>query len=152
MRDAPRPGGASRHDPKRLDVAAYPWTTEIATRFGDLDFNFHLNNVAVAQLYEEGRVRFNSDMRRRYAVGRPRYLVARVAIDYLGEGRYPATATVAVAALKLGTTSWTAGLALFQEGVCVGLAESVMVHRGDAGPAPLPDALRTALGDFSLRP
>ena len=57
-----------------------------------------------------------------------------------------------MAALKLGTTSWTAGLALFQEGVCVGLAESVMVHRGDAGPAPLPDALRTALGDFSLRP
>ena len=142
----------SRHDPRRTTAAAYPWSTVVATRFGDLDFNFHLNNVAVAQLYEEGRVRFNTDLRERYAIGRPRYLVARVAIDYLGEGRYPAPATVALAALRLGTTSWTAGLALFQDDACIGLAESVMVFRGETGPAPLPEALRAALGDFVLRP
>ncbi len=141
----------SRHDPRRTDAASYPWSYEAATRFGDLDFNFHLNNVAVAQLYEEGRVRFNTDLRDRYAIGRPRYLVARVAIDYLGEGAYPAPVTVALATLRLGTTSWTAGLALFQDGACIGLGESVMVFRGESGPAPLPDALRVALGDFALR-
>ncbi len=140
----------SRHDPRRLDPAAYAWSVEVPTRFNDLDFNFHLNNVAVAQLYEEGRVRFNSDLRDRYAIGRPRYLVARVAIDYIGEGAYPAPVTVTLAALRLGTTSWTAGLALFQDGVCIGLAESVMVLRGESGPAPLPDTLRSALGDFGL--
>jgi len=142
----------SRHDAQRTSLAAYRWSVEVPTRFNDLDFNLHLNNVAVAQLYEEGRVRFNTDMRARYAVGHPRYLVARVAIDYVGEGAYPAPVTVALAPLRLGTTSWTAGLALFQAGVCIGLAESVMVFRGETGPAPLPDPLRTALGDFGLRP
>lgn len=140
-----------RHDSRRIDPAAYPWSTSIATRFGDLDFNFHLNNVAVAQLYEEGRVRFNTDLRARHPIGAPRYLVARVAIDYLGEGRYPAPVTVALAALRLGTTSWTAGLALFQDGACIGLGESVMVFRGDTGPAALPEPLRAALGEFALR-
>ncbi len=142
----------SRHDTRRTDCAAYAWSQEIATRFGDLDFNFHLNNVAVAQLYEEGRVRFNTELRDRYPLGRPRYLVARVAIDYLGEGAYPAPVTVTLAALRLGTTSWTAGLALFQSGACIGLGESVMVFRGASGPAPLPEPLRVALGDFMLRP
>ena len=143
----------SRHDPRRLDPAAYPWSTEIATRFGDMDFNHHLNNVAVAQLYEEARVRFNTAVRAGWPIGRPRYLVARVEIDYLGEAHYPAAVTIALAVMRFGTTSWTAGLALFQDGACRGLAQSVMVYRGDDGaPAPLPEPLRAALGSFALRP
>ena len=143
----------SRHDARRLDPAAYPWTVEIDTRFGDMDVNFHLNNVAVAGLYEEARVRFNWHLRQTYpAVGRPHFLVAHVGIDYLGEGKYRAATSVGVAVLAAGTSSWRIAMALFQPGGCIGLCESVMVHRGETGPAPLPDALRSALGDFALRP
>jgi len=39
-----------RDQPARRTLAAYPWSVEIQTRFGDMDFNAHLNNVAVAQL------------------------------------------------------------------------------------------------------
>lgn len=141
-----------RHDPRRLDPAAYPWTVEVATRFGDMDLNAHLNNVAVARLYEEGRVRFNWHLRAAHPIGRPRFVVARIAIDYLDEGRYPAPVTVGFAALSLGNTSYVAALAVFQAGACFGVCDTVMVHRGDAGPAPLPPALRSALGDYGLRP
>ncbi len=143
-----------RGDPARRDAAAYPWSVEIQTRFGDMDFNAHLNNVAVAQLYEEGRVRFNWHLRDTFPIGRPRFLVARVEIDYLGEARYPAPVMLAAAAIEVGRTSWRAGLGLFQGGVCLGLCDSVLVHRdpGDAaGSAPIPDALRAALGERSLR-
>ena len=141
-----------RDDARRRDPAAYPWSVEVPTRFGDMDFNGHLNNVAIANLYEEGRVRFNQHLRSAFALGRPRFLVARVEIDYLGEARYPAPATLVAASLDVGRTSWRIGLGLFQNGTCHGLCDTVMVHRGDAGPAPLPDALRAALGEFTLRP
>ena len=144
-----------RDDARRRELAAYPWSHEVATRFGDMDFNAHLNNVAVAQLYEEGRVRFNQHLRAAYPIGRPRFLVARVEIDYLGEAGYPAPVTLAAASLDLGRTSWRIGLGLFQAGVCLGLCDTVMVHRGPsdsgAGPAPIPQALRSALGESSLR-
>lgn len=143
-----------RDDPRRRDPAAYPWSVEVATRFGDLDFNGHLNNVAIAQLYEEGRVRFNRHLRDAFAIGRPRFLVARVEIDYLGEAHYPAPVTLAAASLAVGRTSWRIGLGLFQGGVCAGLCDTIMVHRGPgdagAGPAPIPDALRSALGETAF--
>jgi len=146
----------SRHDPRRLDAAAYPWTVGLETRFGDMDVNFHLNNVAVAGLYEEARVRFNWHLRETFAIGRPRFLVARVEIDYLGEGKYRVPTAMGVAVTATGTSSWRVAMGLFQAGACIGLCDTVMVHRGDsevgAGPAPIPDVLRAALGDFALRP
>ena len=140
-----------RDDPRRRDAAAYPWSTEIGTRFGDLDFNFHLNNVAFAQLFEEGRVRFNHFLREARTIGQPRYLVARVEIDYLGEARYPLPVTLAAAVGSVGRTSWRIALGMFQGSDCRALCDSVMVHRGEAGPAPIPDPLRAALGEFALR-
>ena len=145
-----------RGDARRRNLAAYPWSIEIATRFGDMDFNEHLNNVAVAQLCEEGRVRFNFHLRATYPIGRPRFLVARVEIDYLGEGKYRVPTAMGVAVTATGTSSWRVAMGLFQAGACIGLCDTVMVHRGDsevgAGPAPIPDVLRAALGDFALRP
>ncbi len=141
-----------RHDPRRTDASAYPWSVVVETRFGDMDVNFHLNNVAVAGLYEEARVRFNWHIRDSFAVGRPRFLVARVEIDYLGEGEYRVPTSMGVAVVATGTSSWRVAMGLFQPGGCIGLCDTVMVHRGDAGPAPIPDPLRTALGEFALRP
>jgi acyl-CoA thioester hydrolase len=141
-----------RHDPRRLDASAYPWSVALETRFGDMDVNFHLNNVAVAGLYEEARVRFNWHLRDGFTVGRPRFLVARVEIDYLGEGRYRVPTTMGVAVSSTGTSSWRVAMGLFQPDGCIGLCDTVMVHRGDAGPAPIPDSLRSALGEFALRP
>ena len=140
-----------KDDLRRRDAAAYAWSLDVATRFGDMDFNGHLNNVAIAQLYEEGRVRFNQQLRDRFPIGRPRFLVARVEIDYLGEARYPAPVTLTAAALTVGRTSWRIALGLFQAGTCLGLCDTVMVHRGEGGPAALPDALRAALGEVAFR-
>ena len=76
-----------RGDPRRRELAAYPFRLDMVPRFGDMDPNRHLNNVAIARFYEEGRVRFHWHVRETHPeAGRFRVLVAHVAIDYLGEG------------------------------------------------------------------
>ena len=47
----------------RRDIAAYPVRFTLPTRYGDMDANAHLNNVAIARLIEESRVRFHYDVK-----------------------------------------------------------------------------------------
>lgn len=139
-------------DPRRLVPDAYPVALTLDTRFGDMDRNRHLNNVALARLYEEARVRFNMMLRAGAAdPSRVSFLVAHVAIDYLAEGHYPDPAEMRLAVVGIGRSSYRLGQAIFQRGHCIGLADTVLVHRGEEGPAPLPDAWRGRLEAHSLK-
>ena len=143
-------------DPRRLLLASYPWVQTMETRFADMDVNRHLNNVAFSRFFEETRIRFNGTLAANAnadadSAPRPRYLVAHVAIDYLGEGSYPEPVTMAYAIGSIGRTSFRSQKAMFQNDRCIALCDTVLVHRGDAGPAPLPDALRSRLEAFGLK-
>jgi acyl-CoA thioester hydrolase len=141
-------------DPRRLLLASYPWVQTMETRFADMDVNRHLNNVAFSRFFEETRIRFNGTLfanANADASPRPRYLVAHVAIDYLGEGSYPEPVTMTYAVGSIGRTSFRSQKAMFQNDRCIALCDTVLVHRGDAGPAPLPDALRSRLEAFGLK-
>jgi len=141
-----------RNDPWRRDAGRYAFRLTLDTRFADMDPNRHLNNSAIARLYEEARVRFHMDMRDRHRqVGQPHFLVARVEIDYLAEGHYPTPVDLGLGVLGVGGTSYRLGVGLFQNGACIGLSDAVMVYRGDNGPARVPDILRTALESYALR-
>ncbi|WP_416906872.1 MAG: acyl-CoA thioesterase [Polymorphobacter sp.] len=135
-----------RHDPARLHAPAYPWSITMETRYADMDPNRHLNNVAISRFFEEARVRFNWHLLTAGpAISRPRYLVAHVSVDYLEEGHYPGTVDLGYGVLAIGTSSFRAGMAMFQHDKCIALCESVLVHRGETGPAPLPGPLRDRL-------
>ena len=144
----------ARPAPERLQLSTYPWTRAIEPRFGDMDALRHLNNVAVARLYEDGRVRFTDGSGVREAL-EPRhgFLVAEVSISYLAEGHYPDPLTVGCGVARVGTASFTIAQGLFQRGRCIGVADSVLVHvlRGE-GPSPLPDVVRAALYAHQLQP
>jgi acyl-CoA thioester hydrolase len=132
--------------PERLALDSYAFKTIIEPRFGDMDALRHLNNVALAGIYEEGRLRFTATFNHG-PIGdeRARPMLAEVTIRYLAEGRYPGALTVGVGVLKLGRTSYVIGQALFQAGRCIGVADVVVVWTADGRPAPIPDAFRTAL-------
>ncbi len=145
-----------KFDPRRRDPASYPWSCVMETRFADMDVNRHLNNVAITRFFEEARIRFNwSLIAASRAAGadmaRPRYLVAHVAVDFLGEGNYPDPLTLTYAVGPIGTTSFRCLMGMFQAGACIALSDSVLVHRGEAGPAPLPAELRARLEAFPLK-
>lgn len=134
----------------RLDPAAYPVSLEVQTRFGDLDPLRHLNNVAIARVYEEGRVRLHDQLRGGFEAG-GRVVVARVAIDYLAEGHYPKPLTVRTGVLRVGGASYVIGQALFQDDRCLGVAESVIVYTQAGVALRLPDAARAAIAPLMLR-
>lgn len=141
-----------REDLRRRILDNYPWRIDLETRFTDMDINRHLNNVAVARLYEEARVRFNHGLWRAHpTIDRPHYLIGHVAIDYLGEGSYPAPVTVGYGVGSIGTKSYRTAMGLFQNDACIGLSDAVMVYRGPDGPAPIPDGLRAILEGWALR-
>ncbi|WP_017667282.1 acyl-CoA thioesterase [Sandarakinorhabdus sp. AAP62] len=147
-----------KDDPRRRQPDAYPDRLRLETRFGDMDVNGHLNNVAFARLFEETRVRFL-----RFGPGAPppdktrsHVVVAHVAIDYLAEGDYPAPVTVTLAISRIGSSSFTVAMAAFQDGAdgphCIALCDSILVHREPgAAPSPIPPAMRERLEALRLR-
>lgn len=135
-------------NPRRLDLAVYPNSFDIPTRFSDVDPQWHLNNVRLMEYYQESRILFHRALRDEFDVERERggrILVAHQTVDYLREVRYPGVVTMAVGILKVGTRSYTIGSAMFQNGQCAGLSATVMVNASKEGTAPLRDQLVTVL-------
>ena len=132
--------------PERLVVDSYRFRTIIEPRFGDMDALRHLNNVALAGIYEEGRLRFTSTFNHGpIGDARARPVLAEVRIRYLAEGRYPGALIVGVGVLNIGNSSYVIGQALFQDGGCIGISDVVVVWTEHGRPAPIPDDFRAAL-------
>jgi len=142
----------TRTSPSRRKLATYPIVVQVLARFGDVDPLWHINNVAIAQYFEEGRV---SGLRRMLGGDRmpatiERLLIARQSIDYLREATYPGTLDVGVGMLRIGNSSFTVGMGLFQGESCVSVSDAVMVNASASGAAPLADEARRLLEQWLL--
>jgi len=143
----------SRIDPHRLDPSYYPARVAILTRYADVDPLWHINNVAIAQYYEEARVasmtRMFGDVRIPTPAGE-RVLLAHQSVDYLQEATYPGTLEAGLGVLRIGNTSWTLGMGMFQAGRCVSISDAVLVYADANGPARVPDNYRSRLEAWLL--
>lgn len=142
-------------DPVRRDPTIYPFTIEITTRFGDMDVNHHINNVAFARYFEEARVKFNHNGillgggHRLPDVMPYRTIVAAVSIAYLVEGAYEPPVQVGVGISRIGRSSFDMGAACFQDGRCLAVSDAVIALKGSDGEA-MPDSLRERLASRAL--
>lgn len=146
----------AKPDPALLDPARYPFTCEIATRFADLDTNMHLNNVALAGIIEDARVRFHAASGYHIAMEGWTAMVANLTIDYVGQGFYPAPVSLHMGATSIGRTSYGLAQLVRQDGesgrgAVVALARSVMVCVKDNRPFPIPDAFRESVKPWMFR-
>jgi len=94
----------AKPDAALLDPARFRCVHEVTTRFADLDPNGHINNVAMAAVFEDGRVRFIQSAGFREALGEMRFMVVSVGIDYLAQAHFPHPLTCHTAALAVGLT------------------------------------------------
>jgi len=141
----------ARPDSALLDPARYPFGNAVTTRFADLDPNGHINNVAMAAVFEDARLRFIT------AVGMPknadgaRFMVANVTIDYLAQAYYPAGLECRVGALPGGRSSWSLRQLLLQDGRPVATAHVTIVFTDGERPQPIDPALRERLDAWLIR-
>jgi len=133
----------------RLDLAAYPHVIEMRGAYTDVDSNQHLNNVAFARFFDEGRAAMNMTVFGEDAIVRPspaqQLLYVTVAIEYLAEGRYPGLLTVGTAISRIGGSSFGEAGGLFQDGRCIALCEAVNVFARNGRPEKLPADIAGAL-------
>jgi len=139
---------APRPHPMRLRLESYPVVGEIAARYGDMDANGHLNNLALESLHENARATMNRDLLpSAYDVTRRRIrlVTSQNAVHFLAEAHWPATIATGAGVGRIGRTSYVASTALFIGGSCIGVCDTVLVALGDDGPVPLTDEFRAAL-------
>ena len=135
-------------EPFRLDPERYPLKVNVLARYADVDPLWHINNVAVAQYYEEARVSTTMLVMGGKRIGTPegeRILIAHQSIDYLREGTYPGALEVGIGVMRIGRSSFRYGMAMFQDGACISVSEAVLVYADAQGPAALPEAYRRRL-------
>jgi acyl-CoA thioester hydrolase len=139
-------------DPRRLQLSTYRTVTEVPPRFGDMDALRHLNNVSLAAIYEEGRI----DLHRQVQADRvrekgTRTVVAQVQITYLAEAHYPDPLQIGAALSHVGRTSYVIVQGMFQNGRCVGVADTLFVNTKDGRPHPLAPDYRAALEGLIIK-
>jgi len=128
-----------------LDPRRYPFAHRITTRFADIDPNQHLNNVALAAMMEDARIRFNLEINGQIKLGQRRAMIASFAIEYLAQGHFPDPVTVHCAIEAVGRSSWTIIQLLAQHSGSVAFARSVIVAIAADRPVPVDEAFRALL-------
>ena len=143
-----------RPEPYELNPDNYSFSVEIPTRFEDVDSNNHVNNVAVASLFQESRLRFAI-----YARGKKieemraqaRVVAVSILINYLGEIYYPQPVIISVGVSKIGTSSYTLGCLMCQDGKPVAHSKAIVVRSEDGQSSPLPMDIVEALSECLIK-
>lgn len=145
---------AARPDPMRLHLESYPVVDEIAARYGDMDANAHLNNLALEALHENARATMNRGLLPdAYRAGgrRLRLVTSQNTVHFLAEAHWPVLIQTGAGVGRIGRTSYVASTGLFIDGRCIGVCDTVLVLLGDDGPVPLPEDFRASLLGVLLR-
>lgn len=133
----------------RCAVDFYPIVTPIGARYSDMDFNGHLNNLALQALHEDARATLNaraypglyrSDSRSL------RLVTSQNVVHFLAEAHWPATIQAGVGVARVGNTSFVASSALFVGPDCISVCDTVLVAVGeDARPVAIDQQARVVL-------
>ncbi|MDB5808823.1 MAG: Thioesterase superfamily protein [Betaproteobacteria bacterium] len=132
-------------DRKRYKV----WNTD-KLRLTDVDHQHHVNNAIFAVLYTSVRADFLAAYVRPLVAKTDMFAMVKITIEYLAEMHYPGQVEVGIAIKKLGSSSLTFAQAMYKDGVCVSVAEAVMVLLDPLTrrAKPLPTGLETQLKRF----
>jgi acyl-CoA thioester hydrolase len=102
----------------------------------------HINNVAMAGLFEHGRGMFNHAIEVQRRAPGQRWLIVKVEINYLAESFFPAPVEIASGISRIGTSSWDIASAAFQNGKCVATCITTIVLTDKDGSSPINNDLR----------
>lgn len=129
------------------------WSTE-KIRFGDLDRQNHVNNLAVCSYIESGRVEFREREFPEYARDQTiSWLVVNFEIAFKAVIGYPGNVDVGTGIQKIGTSSYVLGHGAFSGDLCIATARTITVFgdRRTEKSRPIPDDLRAHFERLRLK-
>ena len=137
-------------DSRLTDRSVFTLWTRDTLRYADTDRQGHINNAVFATFLESGRVAFLYDPTAPLAPAGCEFVIARLAIDFRAEMRWPGMVDVGSVILSVGRSSITVGQGLFAGDRCAATAESVIVLTDAATrrATPVPDTLRQRLAGW----
>jgi acyl-CoA thioester hydrolase len=137
---------AAEFDPR--DRAQYADWAAASIRYADLDPNGHVNNGAINEYFEDGRVRFRTARMAKFGDNiLTGFAIARFAVDYHAPLSYPGGVEIGTVVKRIGRTSYVLGQGVFSGEGCIASAEVVTVYfNSDTGASqPLTGELRSVL-------
>ena len=137
-------------DSALLDPALYPLGFSIPSRYGDLDPNGHINNVAMTGILEDARVRFLLACMPDRPIFAWQIMAASFNVAYLGQGYYPDAVEVRGGCTHIGHSSFTLAQLAQHGDRPVAYAQTVMVWVEEDRPASLPDAFRAGFQPYMV--
>lgn len=141
----------TRPSPWQLIRENYPYSLEVPPRYADLDPLGHINNVAIASMFETARIGFHHQLSAHPRELGVRWLVAAINMNFLEEMHFPEPIVIASGLSAVGNSSWTILSVAFQGGECCASCETVMVAHGPEGRRYITDDLRARMEPFFVR-
>ena len=130
----------------RKQRAPYPLTFQVQTRYRDQDLLAHLNNVAIAEYFDDVREQIMRSIRAQLDPSEHiRVVTASMAVTYLAEAYHPDTVDIGAGILKIGNTSFEIGEAMFQNGQCVAICTATLVQSLEGRKVPIAPKMRAIL-------
>ena len=130
------------------DRSVYAEWTRDTIRYRDLDPNAHVNNGAINEFFEDGRVHFRiarmAELGDDILTG---FAVVKFTATYHGHLRFPGTVDVGTVVMRIGTSSFDLGQGVFRDTGCIATAQVVSVYFDPKSgkSVKLPDGLRAVL-------
>jgi len=117
-------------------------------RYADTDVIGHVNNSVFSTMLETGRMELLEPLKAEGTI----YVIVHLSIDYKGEINWPGRVDIGTQVLSVGRTSVRLYQEIFQNGVSVAAAETVIVQIGQDThkPAPFTDSARQQLEKVTL--
>jgi acyl-CoA thioester hydrolase len=126
------------------------WTEE-KLRNADTDQFRHVNNAAIASLFEAARMEIFAPRPVHALMGGANLTVVRLLIEFSVELHFPGSVRIGSTVMEVGRTSLRIRQGLFSEpeGACHAMAQAVcvLVHPATGRPSPIEPGLRAYLLD-----
>ena len=128
-------------------LADYCITTVEKLRFADTDRQGHITNTVFAVCCQNARMELLCDPTRVPIPRHTQFVIAKLMLEFRAEMHWPGTVEVGTRVERVGRSSITLAQALFMNGRCVAIAESVvaLMHTTTRRSVRLPDDTAAAL-------
>lgn len=133
-------------------LSQYPLVTFEKLRYADTDRQGHINNAVFATMLETGRVELLYHPQQPLFEAGCAFVIASLQLEFRGEINWPGQVDIGTRVAAVGRSSLTLEQGLFQEGVCMATAKTVIVQINESSRRshPLSPATLQRLSTFMV--